>query len=163
MCVCLRVCPITCTYVCMYVLCVHMCVHTCAGLCGVYGCFLTSLCVRVHACVPVYACAHVCAGVYLCVCVGICVCWQPRCPGHSCVDVTSGECVTAATVQPRVSLGPQRSSREPDLQTQGSPGHIARSPCVSLGAGFRGPGFRSTPNPRTPSAHSLHVCGGLPA
>ena len=71
-CVCMRVHPITRTYVCTHMLCVHTCVHMCAGLCGVCGCFLTSLCVRVHACVPVCVCPCVSR------CVFVCVCWYMR-------------------------------------------------------------------------------------
>ena len=166
-CACVPVCACACAqlhaHMCACTCCVCTRVFTCVQVYVVYVDASWRLCVCVCMRVCLCVCAHVWAGVYSCVCVGICVWWQPRCPGHSCVDVTSRERVTAATVQPRVSLGPQRSLREPDLQTQGSPGHIARSPCVSLGAGFRGPGFRSTPNPCIPSAHSLHVCGGLPA
>lgn len=140
-----------------------VCAPACSRVCRFMWCMWMFLDVCVHACMC--ACVCVCPCVYRC--VFVCVCW------YMCVMAASmpwtqlwghhqwragDSSHRAATCIPGA-----QSSREPDRDAQGSPGHIARSPCISLGAGFRGPGFRSTPNPRTPSSHSLHVCGGLPA
>ena len=123
---CVPVCARTtrvCARTCCMCLCAHMYVRMHAGLCGVYGCFLKSLCVCMQACSCMCACVYTCpcvCCVYSCTCGYMCMKaalmhWTQLCGCHQWRMGSSSR--RAATLCP---WGLREAHGSLDLQTQGS-------------------------------------------